>query len=166
MTRGQKIRRFFFPSLTPRFLVRLALIALMAYLFFGHICIPIRIRGSSMEPTYRNGSLNLCCRFRYFFSKPKRYDVVGVRFAGNRVMLLKRVVALEDELIEFRDGKLHVNGEEIDEPYVRYPYDWNLPPRRVKKDSVYVVGDNRKMPIENHVFGQAPIHRIVGVTLW
>jgi hypothetical protein len=28
------------------------------------------------------------------------------------------------------------------------------------------VGDNRKMPIENHVFGQAPIHRIVGVTLW
>jgi signal peptidase I len=92
--------------------------------------------------------------------------VVTVRFAGSKVMLLKRVIALEGERVEFRHGKLFVDKKEMDEPYVRYPCSWNLPPRQVEKDCVYVVGDNRSMPIENHVFGQASMKRIVGVPLW
>jgi len=89
-----------------------------------------------------------------------------VRFAGRKVMLLKRVVAQENENIEFRDGKLFVNGKEIEEPHVRYPCHWNLSPRRVEKDSVYLVGDNRNMPIENHIFGQTLKNRIMGGALW
>lgn len=89
-----------------------------------------------------------------------------VRLAGSKVMLLKRVVALEGERVEFRHGKLFVDEKEIDEPYVHYPCNWNLSSRQVEKDSVYVVGDNRKMPIENHLFGQASVKRIVGVPLW
>jgi signal peptidase I len=119
-----------------------------------------------MEPTYRNGGFNFCWRLQYIFSEPKRHDVVVVRFAGNRVMLLKRVVAVEGEWVEFRNGKLFVEGKEIDEPYVRYPCDWNLPPRQVKENFVYVVGDNRNVPIENHAFGQTSIDRITGVPLW
>ena len=119
-----------------------------------------------MEPTYRNGGMNFCWKLRYLFSKPERHDVVAVRFAGNRVMLLKRVVALEGEQIEFRDGKLFVDGKEISEPYVVYPCNWNLPPRRVEKGSVYVVGDNRNMPLEHHYFGQTTVKRIIGVPIW
>jgi signal peptidase I len=162
----QKIRQFFFPSLTTKFLVRIASVALFAYLLFKFILIPIRITGSSMDPTYRDGGINFCWTLRYVFSEPQRFDVVAVRFAGRRVMLLKRVVAVEGETIEFRDGKLFVDGREIDEPYVSYPYRWTLSPRRVKKNHVYVVGDNRNMPLVNHVFGQTPIKRIVGVPLW
>ena len=81
-------------------------------------------------------------------------------------MLLKRVVAQESERVEFRDGKLFVNEREIEEPYVHYPCDWNLPPRQVEKGFVYVVGDNRSMPIENHHFGQTSKSRIMGVPLW
>lgn len=92
--------------------------------------------------------------------------MVAVRFAGNRVMLLKRIVALEGEQVEFRNGRLFVNGQLIDEPYVVYPCDWNLQPRHVEKDSVYVVGDNRNMPMERHYFGQAAIRRVIGVPLW
>jgi signal peptidase I len=119
-----------------------------------------------MEPTYQNGTFNFCCRWRYLFSKPKRHEVVTVRLAGSKVMLLKRVVALEGERVEFRHGKLFVDEKEKDEPYIHYPCNWNLPPRQVEKDSVYVVGDNRNMPIENHLFGQASVKRIVGVPLW
>jgi hypothetical protein len=36
----------------------------------------------------------------------------------------------------------------------------------VDQGSVYVVGDNRSMPVEDHYFGQASIKRIVGVPLW
>jgi len=166
MAVNEKIRQFFFPPLTPKFLIRVSIVALVAYLFFGHICTPIRIKGSSMEPTYRDGSVNFCWKWGTLFSKPKRYDVVAVRFAGSKIMLLKRVVALEGERVEFRQGKLFIDEKEIDEPYVQYPCHWNLPPRQVEKDHVYIVGDNRNMPIENHLFGQALMKRIVGVPLW
>ena len=119
-----------------------------------------------MEPTYHNGGVNFCWRVQYLFSEPKKHDVVTVCLAGNRVMLLKRVVAREGEQVEFRDGRLFVDGKEMEEPYVRYACDWNLPPRQVEKDYVYVVGDNRSMPIENHLFGQASEKRITGAPLW
>ncbi len=166
MDGNRKIRKFLFPSLTIRSLIRVLLVAISAYIFFGYICLPLRIKGSSMEPTYRNGSFNFCWRLAYIFSEPKRFDVVVVRFAGKKVTLLKRVVALEGERVEFRHGKLFVNGKQIDEPYVRYPSDWNLQPRQVEENTAYVVGDNRSVPIENHHFGQTSIKRIIGVLLW
>jgi signal peptidase I len=166
MTSKNRLRQFFFPSITPKFLLRVVGVALSAYLAFTYVLIPIHIQGSSMEPTYHNGSINFCWTLGALFSKPQRHDVVAVRLAGQRVMLLKRVVALEGERIEFRHGKLLVDGNKIDEPYVRYPCDWNLPSRQVEPGSVYVVGDNRSMPIGDHYFGQASIKRIVGVPLW
>jgi signal peptidase I len=162
----KKTQQFFLPPLTPRYLVRLVLIAISAYLFFSFVCLPLRIKGSSMEPTYQNGGINFCWRLRYLFSGPKRHDVVVVRFAGSKVMLLKRVVALENEKIEFHEGKLLVDGKVIDEPYIRYPCHWELPPRQVEQGHVYVIGDNRSMPIENHYFGQASFKRIMGGPLW
>jgi len=119
-----------------------------------------------MEPTYHDGDINFCWRVPYLFSEPERYDVVAVQFAGSKVMLLKRVVAQEGEQVEFRDGKLFIDGKEIKELYVRYPCNWNLPPRRVEKDCVYVIGDNRNMSMENHHFGQTSKSRIIGVLLW
>jgi len=166
MAINKRIRQFFFPSLTPKFLIRVSLVSLFAYLFFSYICLPFYVKGYSMEPTYHNGSVNLCWRLGYLFSEPKRYDVVALRFAGNKVMLLKRVVAVEGEKVEFRDGKLFVDGMEMNEPYVRFLCNWNLSPRQVETDCVYVVGDNRSMPIENHHFGQTSKKRIIGVPLW
>lgn len=144
------------------YIVRMTLVALSAYLFFSYICIPITIRGISMEPSYPDGGVNLIWRF----SAPERFDVVGVRLAGEKVMLLKRIVALEGETVEFRGGILFLNGKPVDEPYIKYPCDWTLAPRIVEKGNVYVVGDNRDMPIRNHVFGQTSKKRIVGVPLW
>lgn len=130
---GRAILRFFFPALTAGFFIRAGLVALGAYLFFGYVCLPFRIQGASMEPAYRDGAFHFCWRGRYLLSEPKRYEVVGIRFAGPQVMLLKRIVALEGEEVEFRGGNLYVNGEEIEEPYVRFKRDWNLSPRRVEK---------------------------------
>jgi len=166
MAVNKGIRQFFFPSLTPAFLIRAGCVALVAYLIFGHLLTPIRITGHSMEPTYRNGEVNFCWRLRYLFSKPKRGNVVLIRFTGQRVTLLKRVVALEGEEVEFRDGRLFINGKELNEPYIHTPYHWTLSPRRVEPNSVYVVGDNRSVLMQNHFFGQASLPRILGGPLW
>ena len=91
---------------------------------------------------------------------------MAIRLAGERVMLLKRVVALEGDVVGFRNGDLFVNEDKIDEVYTRYPSDWNLAPRTVNKGYVYVVGDNRSVSIDIHRFGQTPADRVVGVPLW
>ena len=160
------LRRFFLPRLTPRLAIRSVLLALLAFVFFGYVCVPMRIRGASMAPTYRDGSFNFCWTLRYRFRAPARHDVVAVRLAGNRVMFLKRIVALGGETVAFRDGRLYVDDKPLDEPYVQYDCDWNLSARSVPEGYVYVVGDNRAVPIEQHRFGKTAASRIRGGPLW
>lgn len=161
-----RLREFLWPDPTPRFILRASGVALGSLLFFYFICIPFHIRGHSMHPTYRDGGFNFCWRPMYWVSPPERGDVVAVRLAGRRAMLLKRVVATENQTVEFRNGKLAVDGVEVEEPYVLDPHPWNLPPRTVRPGHVYLVGDNRTMPLENHDFGQTPVTRILGGPLW
>lgn len=92
--------------------------------------------------------------------------MVAIRLAGKKIVLLKRVIALAGETIEIRNGIVFVNGSKIEEPYVSSPSDWNLAPRKVDKAHVYVIGDNRSVPMRVHQFGQTAINRIIGVPLW
>ncbi len=161
-----RVKKFLVPELNRNYLRRVLLVALAAAIFFKYVCIPFRVSGNSMVPTYLNGSVNFCLTVPYWFSAPEPFDVVGVRLAGNHVMLLKRVVASENETVAFKDGRLFVNQKPIQEPYVNGPCDWNLPPRMVKPGYVYVVGDNRNISLERHQFGQTPVERVVGVPLW
>ena len=77
-------------------------------------------------------------------------------------MLLKRVVALPGETVEFRTGFLYVNGNVIEEPYVHHRSDWELSQRTVAPGHIYVVGDNRGTPMAHHRFGEVNLKRIVG----
>jgi signal peptidase I len=160
------LKNFFLPKMTTKYLVRVSIVAVLAYVIFGHLCIPARLSGSSMEPIYHDGGINFCWTPSYWFKSPKRGDAVMVRLAGKKIMFLKRIVALEGETVEFKDGKILINGKELNEPYVRFECDWNLPPRKVETGNVYVVGDNRSMNIDNHIFGQTTVRRIAGKPLW
>lgn len=115
-----------------------------------------------MEPTYGDGSFAFSWRLQYLFAPPARFDVVTVRFSGRSVMLLKRVVALPGETVEFRKGVLYVDGNAIQEPYVRYRSDWDLAPRKIAIGYLYVVGDNRGTSMDRHRFGEINMNRIVG----
>ncbi len=161
-----RLKAFLFPPLKPEFVLRVVLVAVCAYLFFGHVCTPFFARGHSMEPAYKDGSFDFIWKPRYWLSPPERGDVVTVRLAGEDVVYLKRVVALAGDEVEFRQGTLFLNGRPVDEAYVKGPCDWNLPPREVDPGNVYLVGDNRSMPMEQHDFGQTSLRRIVGGPLW
>ncbi|MBW1813649.1 MAG: signal peptidase I [Deltaproteobacteria bacterium] len=161
-----RLRYFFFPDISLKYIIRLICIAVVTYLIFTFIFVPLKIKGNSMSPTYKDGQINICFRLKYLFSEPKRTDVVVVRYAGNHIMLLKRIVALEGEQIEFQNGRLVIDGQIKEELYVEYPYKWNLLPRQVEKGNVYLVGDNRNVPMERHDFGQTSTLRIIGAPLW
>jgi len=164
--RRHLLARLFAPRLNRWFLPRLAVVALLTYGFFGHVCLPAVTQGRSMEPTYGDGQLLFCWCPKVWFGQAQRGDVVMVRFAGNQVMLLKRVVALAGETVAFADGQLLVDGKPLDEPYVKTTCDWELEPRGVPPGHVYVIGDNRGTPIDTHLFGSVASNRIVGEPLW
>ena len=147
-------------------MLRIAVVAVTAFIIFKFVFIPFRIQGESMAPTYVTGSFNFCFALRYLFPKPAPSDIVLVQMAEQNVMLLKRIVATAGQSVEFKEGQLFVDGKKINEPYVSGQSDWNIPLTVVKPGHVYVVGDNRGMPAKGHAFGQTSLKRIAGTPLW
>ncbi len=161
-------KRFLFPKLTAGYLIRLGVLAVLAVVFFSFICQPFVINGASMMPTYPEHGFMLSWNVGYMMHSPEIGDVVIVR-VNDSTSYLKRVVALAGDRVCWRNGRLMVNGEALDEPYVVYSCDWDSSDEDdivIEPDHAYVVGDNRSMPRRNHVHGQVALKRIKGVPLW
>lgn len=148
-----------------RTLFRAAILLVFAFALFRYVLLPVRVEGESMWPTYRSRGLNFVNRLAYLGHEPQRFDIVAVQITGRHVLLLKRVVALPGETVEFRDGHLYINGRRLNEPYVRTSCHWNEPPEELHSDEYYVVGDNRVMPAHDHTHGATERRRIVGKVL-
>ena len=160
------IMNFFFPKITWGFCLRLICVAAIAYGFFGFICIPAFVNGTSMEPAYQDGAFLFCWTPAYWRRKPERGDVVMIRYGSEKVMLLKRVLAVEGDVIEFRDGVLYLNNEIAQGPWLNLtPCDWNMEPHTVSAGHIYVIGDNRNMPMDDHIFGEVEISLVVGTAV-
>jgi len=146
-------------------LVRIILLVAVCTVLRVYVLWPVRVHGPSMMPTYRENQVSVVNHLAYHWNTPQRGDVVAIRFSGPSVLLMKRVVGLPGETIAFDDGKLLINGIELEEPYVKHPCRWDMPPAKLDPDEYFVVGDNRAMRIEDHEFGRAPRDRIMGKVL-
>lgn len=159
-------KAFFCPRLTRRYLLRVVAVGACTAILATWVVTPCRIQGDSMAPTYRDGGMAVIWRGAFRLRRPRRGEVVAIRAAGPRVMFLKRVVGVEGDSVGFQSGRLLLNGEPLDEPYVAGNCDWSLAPRQVPPGWVYVVGDNRSMPMEHHVFGATEVSQLAGRPLW
>ncbi|MEI9963156.1 MAG: signal peptidase I [Limisphaerales bacterium] len=146
-------------------LLRLLLWTVICLLIFRGALLRIEVDGISMLPTYQDHSKNWINRLAYIWHEPQRGDVVAIRMAGIHAMLLKRVIGLPGETIAFVSGQVLVNGEILEEPYEKFPYDWNIQPVTLGASQYYVVGDNRSMPEQNHTKGVCERERILGKIL-
>jgi signal peptidase I len=146
-------------------LIRLAILVVSSFIVFNFVLLPIRVTGISMLPTYQDRSINVVNRLAYLHHAPQRGDVVSIRFAGNHVMYMKRIIALPGETVGFHQGHVIINDQVLDEPYEKDASDWNVPDVKLGPDEYYVVGDNRTMSAADHVFGRVTRDRIVGRVL-
>jgi signal peptidase I len=149
------------PRLTA---VRLVVVVVGVLLLRAYVLLPIQVDGPSMLPNYREHSINVVNRLAYLNREPQRGDVVAIRFSGTSIMLMKRVVGMPGETVQFVNGKLVINGRPMDEPYVKNECSWDFRPShwQLGDDEYYVVGDNRAMHYEDHKQGSAKRERIVG----
>jgi len=147
-----------------RTLIRLAILVVLTVLVFRFVLAPLRLDGTSMEPTFEHGEVAVANRLAYIHQGPERGDVVAVRMrdTGRSIFLLKRVVGLPGEAIGFENGKVTVDGSRLEEDYLVYESDWNRAAVLCEANEYFLVGDNRSMPIEQHTFGRTTLSRIVG----
>lgn len=123
--------------------IRLVLLVVATLVLFGLVYIPVRVSGNSMAPTFQTGRPNLVNRLSYRWREPRRADVVGIRLAGLKVLLLKRIVGLPGEEVVVRRGTVYIDGKPLDEPYLPAKVPWAEGRHRLKDNEYFVVGDNR-----------------------
>ena len=152
-----------------RTLLRAAVTAVTIWTAAYFILVPVRITGGSMEPSYKDKSVNLINRMAYWRSNPKRGDVValvtdpaGRRWAHPRNFYFKRIIGLPGETVRIHIGKVFVDGQLLSEPYVRFWQPWEDAPRKLGLDEFLVIGDNRGMPQEWHWWGTVKANQIAG----
>jgi signal peptidase I len=159
------LRRVLIGSNPTRTLVRIVIWIVLLVVIRTYVLLPIRVEGVSMLPNYPENGINFVNCIAYAFHPPQRGDVVAIRYSGRSIMLCKRIVGLPGEVVGFHHGHIEINGETLDEPYVKRPCTWEHAPERLGPDEYYVVGDNRSMDFEQHTKGIADRSRIVGKIL-
>lgn len=83
----------------------------------------------------------------------------------NKRSFIKRVVGLEGEHVQIKDGKVFINGNELKEDYLQpdvITSSTGLTDFIVPEGYVFAIGDNRPKSTDCRVFGCIPIEKIEG----
>ena len=76
---------------------------------------PIKVNGESMMPTLEEKEIMILNKTAYYFNEPQRFDIVVVETKNE--YLIKRIIGLPNEEIEYKDNVLYVNGKRTKEPF-------------------------------------------------
>jgi signal peptidase I len=129
-----------------------ALALLVAILLKNYVVINADVPTGSMENTIMPGDRLVGNRLAYMSSEPERGDVVIFRYPDNEEELfVKRVIGLPGETVDIEDGVVYINGEALDEDYVKeYWGAWDEGRENsttshfeVPQDCYLMLGDNR-----------------------
>ncbi len=75
---------------------------------------------------------------------------------------IKRVVGLPGETISVSNGKVFIDGEPLDENYIKEPPSYQMAPLQIPTGNVFMMGDNRNNSADSHVWGPLPIKNVIG----
>lgn len=148
-----------------RFIVDiLETLVLSVILFIGINAVSARIRvdGSSMEPTLHSGEFVIVNKLSYKFGDPAQGEIVVFHFPRDPAQeYIKRVIGLPGDEVVINQGRIFVNNQLIDEPYIAaepgYEGTWVVP-----EGHLFVLGDNRNNSSDSHNWGTVPQEYVIG----
>lgn len=125
-----------------------------------HIVTPIHVRGDSMMNTLHNGDIMILNIIGYKFQPIKRFDIVVVR--EGKEWIIKRVIGLPGEEVEYKDNQLYIDGKKVKDQYAsKETGDFKV---KIAKGYYFVLGDNRTNSADSRIFGSFPRKDILGKT--
>ena len=147
-------------------------------LFLVFVGKPFTVSGQSMYPTLHDSD-------RMFMSKLgdiKRFDIVVLQAPDQDKEYIKRVIGIPGDTIEVKDGKLYINGQVVDQPFINtelllnktvYIDDFTLQELtgelKVPEGKYFVMGDNRGVSKDSRMIGFIERSAIEGkavFTIW
>ena len=133
-------------------------ITIIACLLLSTVVRTVVVSGQSMEPNYHNREV-LLVRMNPDTSKLKYGDIVIAQKSDYE--LIKRVIGLPGDKLECHDGVLKRNGKIVKEPYIREKQNRDFT-ATIKKNHVFICGDNRNNSMDSRYFGQINMDRLHG----
>src|SRR6185369_12436851 len=123
-------------------LVRDIFLIIVVFVLFGVFVVqPVVVEGTSMLPELHDGERLLVNKLVYYkiqsvsWGHISRGDIVVFWYPREPdKSYVKRVIGLPGETVEIRNGKVLINGQQLDEDYLDTEYNQSLPsypPKRV-----------------------------------
>lgn len=126
------------------------------------IITPIRVNQSSMNNTLYDKDIMILDKISYRFNNIKRFDIVVIK--KDNEYLIKRVVGLPGELVEYKDNKLYINDKMIEENFLHKDTENYKLEKEIPDNYYFVVGDNRPNSLDSRVIGLIKKDEILGKT--
>lgn len=129
------------------------------------IATPVMVDGVSMVPTLVDNQVLVLYKLDKNY---KRFDIVVIDHEINNENehLVKRVIGLPGEYVEYKDSKLYVNKKEVKEDFIKVETDdfslAKLGFLEIPENYYFVVGDNRGDSSDSRVLGLIPKKEIKG----
>ena len=150
---------------------------LVAILIVVFVIQPVRVEGQSMMPRLHDQDRIFVNKFIYPLREwlgdetpIRRGDIVVLLYPNDpSKSYIKRVVGLPGERIEIVDGKLYVDDELVEEPYLDEEYlsrDSTPNPVDVNAHHYFVMGDNRNNSSDSRSWGLVPEKYIYGKAIF
>lgn len=146
--------------------VRMILICFVfVFLCVKFVFRPVTVDGSSMYPTLENQEFGFSNVFSTFIGDVHRFEVVVVYNEETDKLWVKRVIGLPNETVEYREGKLYIDGKHIEETFLdkdyvnsqtnngEFPFTKDFGPTKLGPDEYFLVGDNRNVSKDSRIVG-------------
>jgi signal peptidase I len=145
----------------------------VVFILFGVFFVqPVVVEGTSMLPQLNDGERLLVNKLVYYkiqsvsWGHIERGDIVVFWFPNDPdKSYVKRVIGLPGETVELRNGKVYINGVELNEEYIDVEHNQSLPswpPKKVEEHHYFVMGDNRDNSSDSRYWGLVPEKYIYG----
>ncbi|WP_330695238.1 signal peptidase I [Anaerotignum sp.] len=141
-------------------ILRAGIILLIFFFFFW----PMKLEGSSMDPTLNDGDIVCMSRFFVQMGWYEKGDIVVFQYndKGKEKTVLKRILATEGDHIRLLvDGSVEINGEILEEDYVNGETN-GIVDMVIPKNSVFVMGDNRELSYDSRQMGVISSDDLIG----
>lgn len=151
----ETVKKNYIKEFLPYFMIILVVVLIKTF-----VVSPIRVNGASMDPTLNDKDIMLLDEISYRFSDIERFDIVVVK--GEDEYLIKRVIGLPGETVEYKNDKLYIDGKYVKEDFKhKETFDFST---TLGKDEYFIMGDNRTNSTDSRVFGPISRDKIMGKT--
>ncbi len=132
------------------------LIIVIVILIKTYLFAPIMVKGESMYPTLHNKDIMILDKIKYKYSSIERFDIVVIRNDGKNI--IKRVIGLPGDSVDYIDSNLYINGKMYVEKYLDSDVKTLLNGADFEVDNIpddyyFVLGDNREVSKDSRSVG-------------